>query len=358
MGMESGLFTALALLALLLQAEGRRRAAGLAAALATLTRPEGLLLLALLLGHDLFPVRPRGAALGRATRALGPSVALLALALGLEAAYFGTLLPNAVIAKLAFDCGVAGCFSPLSFASLLAERLGRPAAVVLLAGAGLGFVRAAISAEGRSQLLFQWSALHAGALLAARAPDAPWYYAPLLPATLVAYAHGLAAPAARFPRMARAGRLALAATVALTAASTAWRVARDPLGARVEWNLEKRQLAAAVLDDMGRHRQASARLLAFEVGYLGWAVPGRVDDMLGVVTPGLQPCLQGRDPDAALRSLDPDYVVVIDDPSHRATSCIAGAALRSASLRTLVRTPRRWGHDYVVFARRENGPAP
>jgi hypothetical protein len=274
----------------------------------------------------------------------------------LEAAYFGTVVPEPVVAKAGFGCEVAGCFSPWSFAGLLAERLGRPATVFFLAGASLGFVRAALSTEGRGQLVLVWSAVHAAALLVARAPDAPWYYAPLVPAIFAAFAHGLAAPAhERLRPFVLAGRLALAATLAVAAGATAWQVARDPFGARVEWNLEKRQLASAVLDDMKRAGRESAHVLAFEVGYLGWTVPGRVDDMLGLVTPGLQPCLQDRDPDATLRSLDPDYVLVIDDPRHRATACIYRAALRSPRLRPLLRMPRRWGHDYVVFARREPG---
>jgi hypothetical protein len=355
MGMESGLYTALALLALLLQAEGRPRGAACTAALATLTRPEGLLLLLVLFGDGVrgTVARDTRARLKQAARPLLPGALLLALALSLEAAYFGTVIPEPVVAKAGFGCDVAGCFSPWAFAGLLAVRVGRPVALLLLAGASLGLVRAAPSAAGRGQLLLVWSAVHAGALLAARAPDAPWYYAPLVPAVLAAYAHGLAAPAPRWRSLALAGRIALIATLAIAAVSTSWRIVRDPLGANVEWNLEKRQLAAVVLDDMTRRGKATANLLAFEVGYVGWAVPGRVYDMLGLVTPGLQPCLQGRDPAATLLSLDPDYVLVIDDGSHRATSCVYQAALRSPRLRPLLRMPRRWGHDYVVFARRE-----
>lgn len=364
MGMEAGAFTALVLTALWLQEGGRSAAASLAAAAASLTRPEGILVFVVLLvaegasrGAPTPASEPGVGGLGRRVRhgalALWPGALALAAAIAFEIAYFGTVIPQAVVAKSNFGCDVSGCFSPVSFVALLVSHLGKVTTGVLLAGAALGLVRALPDVRGGTRLLLAWSALHAAALTLARAPSSPWYYAPLVPALFAAFAHALA-PSAD-PRRRRSARLAgaaLAICVSGLALSTAWKVARDPFGARAAWNEEKRRLAAAVLEDMNQKASRSSRVLAFEVGYLGWVVPGRVFDLLGLVTPGLQPCLNGDDADATLERLDPDYVLVIDEDAYRATACIHRALQRSDRWTPLERWPRPWGRDYVLFGRR------
>src|SRR6185295_12951955 len=104
----------------------------------------------------------------------------------------------------------------------------------------------------------------------------------------------------------RARAVVLAALVAVNAAGTVRLLRKDPLDRDTRWNEEKHQLAGAVRADMARRGLARAHLLAFEVGYLGYAVPGRVDDLLGIVTPGLQPRLRGEDGNHVLARLRPD----------------------------------------------------
>ena len=110
MGMESGVLAALVLLALALQQEGKRTAAGVVATLAALTRPEGLLLFPLLAAHGLLPPGQEGwrERLRRTALALVPGAALLAASLAGLAIYFGSFVPQSLRAKLCFTCASRG----------------------------------------------------------------------------------------------------------------------------------------------------------------------------------------------------------------------------------------------------------
>jgi len=94
-------------------------------------------------------------------------------------------------------------------------------------------------------------------------------------------------------------------------------------------------------------------VLAFEVGYLGYAVPGRVDDLLGIVSPGLQPCLRGDDPEPVLAALHPDYVVIVDNEHYVGTGCIQRSVYLRQELAPHFALPRPGNGRYVVYARRD-----
>ncbi|MDT0353512.1 hypothetical protein [Pseudonocardia charpentierae] len=98
MGLEGALYGALLLAALLVwKGAGRHRIAFAAATCAlAATRPEGMVIGALLAAAHLLDVRaPRNARLASAAAGLGGVVALLAA----RFAYYGQLLPNSVVAK-------------------------------------------------------------------------------------------------------------------------------------------------------------------------------------------------------------------------------------------------------------------
>jgi hypothetical protein len=353
MGMESGVFTALVFLALALQQEGRRTAAGVTATIAALTRPEGLLLFPLLAVDGLLRARgePWRRRLHAGALALAPGGALLVAAGVALAIYFGSFVPHSLRAKLAFGCDVSGCFSTRRLAELLAEHAGdRWAAFLLLAA--VFFAGHLLVAAPRHALLFAWTTLSLVALSAGHAPDSPWYYAPLVPAFFAAAGAAVALIGRGWWPLPKARALLLATLVTVNAFGTAQLLRNDFLGRDTLWNLEKRQLAAAVRADMARRDAQRAHVLAFEVGYLGYAIPGRVDDLLGIVSPGLQPCLRGESGDATLERLHPDYVVIVDNPHYVGTGCIQKSAALARDFAPIHSLTRPWGDHYVVQARR------
>jgi hypothetical protein len=189
------------------------------------------------------------------------------------------------------------------------------------------------------------------ALSAGQAPDSPWYYAPLVPALFAAAAAAVLLPGRRRWPLAPFRAALLAAFVVVNAFDTARLLRDDPLGRRTLWNADRRELAAAVRNDMERHGTTRSHVLAFEVGYLGYAVPGRVDDLLGIVSPGLQPCLQGEDGEAVLARLRPDYVVLVDNPHYLGTGCIQRSASLARDFAPIHSLTRPYGDRYVVHAR-------
>jgi hypothetical protein len=275
--------------------------------------------------------------------------------MGGAAAYFGTAVPHSLSAKAAFGCDVSGCASPAGLLRLLSEHLGPAAATPLLLLGGLGAMLASLARPTRS-LLFSWAVLHLAAFTFGRAPDSPWYYAPLVPVLLAGCGAAIVFAAGRRPP----GRLVAIVMISLAASLAGLQIARmahrDPLGAHTRWNATLRELAGAVTADMASRGLPRAHVLAYEVGYLGWVVPGRVDDLLGIVSPGLQPCLAGEDPAVVLERLRPDYVLVGDQPGYAATGCLHTTAGLRRDFETIATVPRPWG-TYLVLRRRQSAPA-
>lgn len=96
-GLETPLYAALVVGALWAQASARPGAAAALSALATLTRPEGVLVAAVVLGAE---VLPKGADRRRGLVLAGAYALFLAALTGFRLAYFGAPLPNTFYAKV------------------------------------------------------------------------------------------------------------------------------------------------------------------------------------------------------------------------------------------------------------------
>lgn len=134
-GLETSLFTFLSTAAfvVLTPAPGKRAAAAAGAllALASLTRPDGLIFLAASVAYSLWRGRPRF----QAPAALLASFAVLwAPATALRVSYYGSFLPNTYHAKSA---GVAWWSQGLHYAALYFERYPLLAGAIPLAGLAL-----------------------------------------------------------------------------------------------------------------------------------------------------------------------------------------------------------------------------
>jgi hypothetical protein len=361
-GMETALFVALALLVFGAVRAGRLRMGGLLAALLVLTRLDGLSAVAVVVGQTMLSAPAGRTARLRAfllpfTLALGAGLVALLL-------YFGQAVPGTMHAKLAGP-GLSPPFGPWGLVDALRgfgeEGLGLVPWIALpLAAAGL------LHALGRwrepDALPRLWAIAHLALFTASRIPETPWYYAAALPSLALAEVVG-----ADLLRLGLRGRgvpammaLAVSGAPLLVHAALAGRalvrtVAQDPWGARRLEGEEHVGLAKRIDADRVERGRAQATIIAAEVGILGYMVPGRVHDLMGLVSP--QVVAQGpyHGPRRLLEETRADYVAVWADP----WAVPLAALLQSpAFVRDYVQIGaqiREAGRDYRIY-RREPAP--
>lgn len=363
-GMEAPLFSALVLAALSALAAGVFPAAGLAAGLALLTRPEGLVLLPVLILAG--PLTP-GGGLGwrRVLSGLAPAVAVLA-AWGLFAVlYFGSPVPQSIVAKashVANDPGLVR-FSWMNLALFattgqygggIYERTWLQLNFLLMALAGLGAAALALRAlrdrertAGLRLVLLVLFPLGytAGLALSHAFTWFAWYYGPIYPFAALLAALG----AEEVGRLRPAWRIGPALAAVLVAAQIVAAV-RVKLPADRDFLVAGYRESAAAIP-----RRAGVQVAALEIGAVGWQVwPLPVIDLLGLVTPEAV----GRDPLALLRDRRPDYLVVRSDD---AASLLARAAQErwfGAAYQRHVTIQDPWSaREFIVWRRRE-APVP
>ncbi len=366
-GMETALFTAATLVALAAHARGRVGGATLAAAVATLTRPDGVLVAATIYAFHLVENGREG---WRAWR--WPAVyTLLGLVLvGFRLAYYGSPVPNTFFAKvggipvtqgLAYlgDFFAAGPFLLLIPAAiaLVRDRLGWPGGVfcaitcvytvavggdVFPHGRFLLPVLACLSAlavQGASQA---WSRdRYAGILVAALIPGAiawqvfgglPWWMAVGLVFAAAAWALGVARNRPALPITAAAigaGLAILALTIPGTGARDALRNSKRSL------QLREVRTGFGMLERMGfmrarrlEERGEPVRLVAGgAIGAFGYFSNLPIVDLYGLVDPEIarsRPAgstggasLPGHQRSNAelILSREPDYILIPDPDS-------------------------------------------
>jgi hypothetical protein len=273
-GMETPLYSLLILLMfrqVAVAAETARTAAASALAVGVgLCRPDGAIAVAVACA-GLCLSRPRAA-----WRFLWPLLVVAAVTAAVAVAYYGTVVPQSVVSKAAGDRTAWGGVRLLA-ELLLARFHFVPTACAILGAAALWTRRPAWR-----WLLVWWLAYAAvfsvtGALL-----HADWYFVPLQPVYWGCVAVGLEVAACRVLTRHYA-RIAFAAA-ALTMVALmvrGWPVHRAAF-AQVQAIREQPYL------DAGRWIAASDRpcdVAATEIGAIGFAFPGRIIDLAGLVTP-------------------------------------------------------------------------
>lgn len=353
-GMETGLYVAAIMAALNALQQRAFRAAFAFAVAAVLIRPDGLILFAVVAVVALAAVNAPGwrDRIRAVTQAAAPAVSVAAVAGLLIVLCLGTLVPNSVAAKRAFSCDVAGCISPQGLYGELTAYIGRGAGTFLAVFAAAGMIRLLAARAWGAWPLIAFAVVYLATFTLSRAPGSVWYYAPLAPALILFSAFGIAGPWPFRTRVVRwLGAAALTAAVLLTARAV---FALPPRKQVQAVEPARAEVAESILRDMSGRRQSTASVMSFEVGYLGYTIPGRVIDLLGVVTPGLQPCFSREDGSEVLERLSPDYVVVIDQP-YVGTRCIAGARTLQSGYTLTARVSRDFGYyldNYLVYRRR------
>lgn len=363
-GMEAPLFSALVLTTLSLLAAGRLPAAGLAAGFAVLTRPEGVVLLAVLaLAGALAPGDGRG--WRRVLAGLAPAAAVLA-AWGLfTILYFGSPVPQSIVAKASHvenDPSLVR-FSWINLALFatqgqygggIYERTWLQLNFLLMALAGLGAAALALRtlrererrAGLRLVLLTLFPLGYTGGLALSHAFTwFAWYYGPIYPFAALLAALG----AEEVGRLRPAWRIGPALVALLMAAQLAAAV-RVKLPADRDFLVAGYRESAAAIP-----KQEGVRVAALEIGAVGWQVwPLPVIDLLGLVTPEAV----GRDPLALLREQRPDYLVVRSDDAAALLARAAEEGWFGMAYRRHVTVRDPWSpREFIVWRHRE-APAP
>jgi hypothetical protein len=298
--------------AFLAEQRGRPRLAAVLAALAAVTRPDGVLAIAAVLGT--VAVRHRRLPWREAALALFVLIPFL----GLAWHAYGSPLPSTLPAKLAQrDSGLWRTFGGglIDWLRLFLWDSTRP---------NLGFapvtpptlwlwIAAGTAAVWRVRPLLPllaWAAVFTLAYVLLRVPFYHWYAAPAALGLCILGGAGVAYAVERLLAIAGvAGGRPLVATIAVVAAALT--ISLPPLVAlprtsrlndNVRLYIEAGQWLAA-------HTRSTSRVGYYEIGYIGFHGRRPMIDALGLIDPSVAPAVRVHDFARAFRTARPDYIL-------------------------------------------------
>jgi hypothetical protein len=362
LGMETGLYVLLVCAAFWAYGAGRLRLSGALAGLVVVTRLDGALVPMLLVAHALlaFPEGRLSRRRRAACVALPAFLVVVPWGVALQA-YFGSVVPHTLLAKTQ-GMALAPAFSPLTVLRALAgpragDDLVLPATVLALGL--LGIALGAHRWRAPQNLFFLWGGAYLALFTASRIPESPWYAAALLPVLHQGAVAATRALQVALRRVFMGGGTRLTYLVWLPAAAqlvaatiaTGRAVRTDPLGRNSNVTAEHRLLAELVLEDMRSRGRAEASVLAFEVGYLGYLIPGRVHDVLGLVSPEVVERGPLDGPMHLLSRHQPDYAVLVDARLSPPLSPLVESRAFREQYALISSQPTSHGADYQVLRR-------
>jgi hypothetical protein len=331
-GLETPLVLFLMASSLYFVSRRRPMAAAIAVALLTLARVDGLIWGGILGATALLTRR------SRPLRAVVAFLAVIAPWLVFSWLYFGSILPNSMLAKGVVRPGRehlltdAVYFSRLSRFYLSGLVLGTTGPLLVLSLGLLTLGILAIAGRHRRELLVLpvFPAVYAFLMYVGRAPRFQWYLAPMLFCSLLLMGVGLghalgwvsASGRRRFPGLLAAAAIAAVAVPALFQAIGAIprQVERMRLVQRNELSL-RRGVGEWLHDNTPR--LASVAMEA--IGYQGYYADRRVIDMAGLVSPRVVEMNASTGSNALVfkriaRELKPDFIVLrsfeVDENRH------------------------------------------
>lgn len=354
-GMETPLYLALALGAILASVCRRPTLAMTLGALVVLTRLDGAAVLAVVTAHEVLVRRKVP------WRSVVPGAILLG-SWGLYALWrFGSVLPASGLAKMAHPFSISGRFSPASprlmnltfpaFDALgvlraPAERLGFLAVVFL----GLVLLARSVrpprtfeeSGAVTTGLVGAWFLLYVAGMKVLRLPDFTWYYGPpAVSLALLSWILAFALVRRIAPRLSSPSVLAAAAALS----ALGWWV---PVESEVLREPSPHALAGRWLKE---HASPSDTVCAYEIGMVGYYSDLRTIDMLGLTEPGARPHLLRADYAWAIRERRPAFVFTHEPDRWPVSDAIFAEPEFTSRYREVVRF-RDPGHaDYVLFRR-------
>jgi hypothetical protein len=322
-GMETGLYLMLILAAFYAYARQRYAAAGVVCGLLPIARPDGALVGAVLLCHMLLRRPPYGGP--SLWRFLAAGLAVLVPWVVFSSLYFGSPVPNSLLAKSAFRGP-----SYMAWLGMLAQTL------ILRAGPA-GFLVCAAFVTGVVVILYRrstlavplyWLLAYILAFTLARAGvNYAWYPAPTVPIYLLVSVVGVYALAES--RILRGSRSSAAAgphpPVAAFAAWLTTLVVVAAVGSLLLYDrLQYLQTSLAPVEEqrtalglwLRDNTPADAVVCLEPIGHVGWFSERYILDEAGLVSPQVIPynrMIKGRNPPAILQAFEPDYYVAWSD---------------------------------------------
>ncbi|UCG16672.1 MAG: hypothetical protein JSV19_01285 [Phycisphaerales bacterium] len=279
-GLEIELYTALTVLAMLLVVKGRPFAAGVVSGLAVMTRLDGMVLLAAVLASWMCDEKRWS----RAARSIGGAAIPVGIWLIGTMVYFGSPLPQSMLAKLASSYP-----PPFRIYGLFDHWAGQPIIATclpfVLVGVGSSVFR-------KERIVVLWLVLYLCAYRFSGMPCYGWYYTPPM-IGVYALAFLGAGHLLRLTRDAQQQRHVRFGIIlsALALLGMAAKGAAGPV--RATWaNRDPRPSAHLAAGQwLKENAERTDRILAFEVGKIGYVSGLQVIDMFGLVSPEILPHL-------------------------------------------------------------------
>ena len=304
-GMETSLYVLTVVAAVTTLSRGQTVAGAAAAGVGALCRPDGALLVlvgfvwTLVTGSRTAALRFAAVVLGM----LGPWIAYAVWR-------FGSVVPASVIAKAA-----AADPWTLSFQNLYAyffQGLYVPLTLLAVVGS-LTTTRA--SPFWRLFAIWAWS--YVAAMTARNAfTHFPWYFVPLLPVYIGSAARALEQFVVRFESFAGVLRMPAARTAFAAFLGIALLSRMPQLGVYLNTKAAGREdLYASVATELARE-DPRCTVAATEIGSIGYHYPGRILDLVGLVSPEVL----GRPVDAVLAESRARWLVTYDTHFDRAVA--------------------------------------
>lgn len=377
LGLETAVFLAMALGAIVAYRNGHLRWAAVLLALATLTRGDGLILAAVLAADYVLNVwrkKRRGRSVdGAWQEALGAVVVYAVVMLPLLAWLvwqFGSPLPATLGAKVAqSELGVTGFYAHTTYLQglgiLLRARLASSPLYVLFVPAILVGLIAMWRRGAWVRLVVAWGVAHLAGYTLLEVTPYYWYYTPLVPGLVCAAALGVVESARRANRKlgnwgwGLGGLWALGLLAALVWADLALVQGLDgPLPPPED--LESKVLPEAKVDvyeQAGRwlhdHTPADALIGVTEVGVMGYYAGRPMLDFLGLLEPEVADALGRGDLYWALLRYQPDYLALTAVSPLYAYDLRADPWFQAAYAPVeTFHDPRFWGSPLTVYRRR------
>jgi hypothetical protein len=207
-----------------------------------------------------------------------------------------------------------------------------------------------------TELPLIWSLLYVLVFQIKKAPLFPWYLSPTLFVLLAYTGFYLLAPLPKKFKMLNIVKIIIYILLVTSATVNTINTIRADIGGSNIYKVEERRIMAhAILNDRKDLEGVYFKVMAFEMGFLGYFLPdAEVFDVLGLVTPEVVFDKSLRhDPVAKYIKWNPDYTVIVDANLYQPTGSLNQNIDFQREQDVIFNLPREFGHNYIVYKKRD-----